>query len=196
MQKLCDRIIDEARSEAAAIIAKAHSEADEELERAKADAAKQAEEFLTRARAAAERERQSRLSMAQLELRNQELALKQELISAVFDEALERLKAMTPQEYARLVCSVVLDLAPKGEMELIVAEADRGRVDEAIVDALNTELRAKGLGAVKFGGYTDSIEVGFILREGDVAYNLSFADIILDLRDTMEAEVAAVLFQA
>lgn len=194
-KKLCDKIIAEARSEAAQIIDKAKAAARDEIARAEAEAKASADQLLARERAVAERDAQSRVSMGQLDLRNDELAVKQELIESVFNEALERLKAMTPGEYSQLVSSIVLRLEPQGAMELLVAESDRGRLDETAVQALNAELKAKCPGTIRFGGYTDSIETGFALREGDVALNFSFVDILSDLRETMEGEVASILFQ-
>lgn len=193
-KKLCDKIIGEARARAAEIITEAEDAARAEIELAEAEAQKRASEFLGKARAAAERECQSLISMGQLDLRNKELALKQELIGSVFDEALEKLKAMPSEEYTRLVSSIILRLRPQGQADLLVAEADQERLSEAAVRTLNTELGAEGLGTVKFTGYTDTIEAGFVLRQGDVAFNFSFADILSDLRETMEGEVAAVLF--
>ena len=60
---------------------------------------------------------------------------------------------------------------------------------------MNGELKSKGLGSVELGDYRDDIEAGFILKQGDVTLNFSFAGILSDLRETMENEIASLLFQ-
>ena len=64
-----------------------------------------------------------------------------------------------------------------------------------MIESVNEELKSKGLGSVELGDYRDDIEAGFILKQGDVTLNFSFAGILNDLRETMESEVASLLFE-
>jgi V/A-type H+-transporting ATPase subunit E len=133
--------------------------------------------------------------LGQLDLRNEMLALKQELLDSVFSEALETLKTMPAGEYEKLLSTMIVQAQPRGTVQLHLAAADRGRVGAELVESVNGELKSKGLGSVELGDYRDDIEAGFILKQGDVTLNFSFAGILSDLRETMENEIASLLFQ-
>lgn len=195
-KKLCDRIVADARARAAEIVEEARAAATETLEQAETEARRNADEYLHRAREHAARDAERLVSVGQLDLRNEELALKQDLLGCVFDEALQRLKDMPAEEYGRLLSSMIIDANPQGVVQLQVAEADRSRIGDELVDALNQELKSRGMGSVQFGGYIDSIDAGFILKEGAIALNFSFDDILSDLRETMESEIASLLFES
>lgn len=194
-KKLCDKIVGEARTKAAEIVAESRAAAERELEKAEADARKSADAYLAKAKAEAERDGQRRVSVGQLDLRNEELALKQGLIDSVFDEALGRLRAMSADEYGRVVSSIVLGLSLDGSYELLAAATDESRIGAPLVHALNEMMKSRGPGTIQFGGYSETIETGFILVQGDVVLNFSFVDMLYDLRETLEGEVAQLLFE-
>lgn len=193
-KKLCDRIVGEARTKAAEIVAESRVVAERELERAKAEAESSAEAYLAKAKAEAERDSQRRVSVGQLDLRNEELALKQGLIDSVFDEALARLRSMGADEYGRLLTSIVMGLSLNGSYQLVAAATDEPRIGAPLVNSLNEAMKSRGLGTVQFGGYSEAIEAGFILVQGDVVLNFSFVDMLSDFRETLEGEVAQLLF--
>jgi len=194
-KKLCDKIVADARAKAAEMVNEARAAAALTLEQAEREAQRSADDYLQKARELAERDAARRVSLGQLDLRNEMLALKQELLDSVFREVLETLKAMPATEYRKLLSSMIVQAQPSGTVQLEVAAADRSRVGPELIESVNEELKSKGLGSVELGDYRDDIEAGFILKQGDVTLNFSFADILNDLRETMESEVASLLFE-
>jgi V/A-type H+-transporting ATPase subunit E len=194
-KKLCDKIVADARATAAEIVEEARATAALALEQAERDAKESADDYLQKAKDRAERDAARQVSLGQLDLRNEMLALKQELLDSVFSEALETLKTMPAGEYEKLLSTMIVQAQPRGTVQLHLAAADRGRVGAELVESVNGELKSKGLGSVELGDYRDDIEAGFILKQGDVTLNFSFAGILSDLRETMENEIASLLFQ-
>jgi V/A-type H+-transporting ATPase subunit E len=194
-KKLCDKIVADARAKAAEIVEEARTAAASVLERAEREAKRSADDYLLKAKERAERDAARRVSLGQLDLRNEMLGLKQELLDSVFRGALETLKAMPVEEYGKLLSTMIVEAQPRGTVRLHVAAADRDRVGPELVGSVNRELRSRGLGSVELGDYTDEIEAGFILKQGDVALNFSFVGILSDLRETMESEIASLLFE-
>ena len=194
-KKLCDKIVADARAKAAEMVNEARAAAALTLEQAEREAQRSADDYLQKARELAERDAARRVSLGQLDLRNEMLALKQELLDSVFSEALETLKTMPAGEYEKLLSTMIVQAQPRGTVQLHLAAADRGRVGAELVESVNGELKSKGLGSVELGDYRDDIEAGFILKQGDVTLNFSFAGILSDLRETMENEIASLLFQ-
>ncbi|NLU42944.1 MAG: hypothetical protein GXX08_12180 [Firmicutes bacterium] len=194
-KKLCDKIVADARAKAAEMVNEARAAAALTLEQAEREAQRSADDYLQKARELAERDAARRVSLGQLDLRNEMLALKQELLDSVFREVLETLKAMPATEYRKLLSSMIVQAQPSGTVQLEVAAADRSRVGPELIESVNEELKSKGLGSVELGDYRDDIEAGFILKQGDVTLNFSFAGILNDLRETMESEVASLLFE-
>jgi len=127
-KKLCDKIVADARAKAAEMVNEARAAAALTLEQAEREAQRSADDYLQKARELAERDAARRVSLGQLDLRNEMLALKQELLDSVFREVLETLKAMPATEYRKLLSSMIVQAQPSGTVQLEVAAADRSRV--------------------------------------------------------------------
>lgn len=194
-KKLCDKIVADARAKAAEIVEEARTAAALALEQAEREAKRSADDYLEKARARAERDAARRVSLGQLDLRNEMLALKQELLDSIFHDAMETLKSMPAKEYRELLSTMIVQAQPCGTVQLEVAAADRSRVGSELIQSVNDELKSKGLGSVQLGDYRDDIDAGFVLKQGDVTLNFSFAGILNDLRETMESEIASLLFE-
>ena len=118
-KKLCDKIVADARAKAAEMVNEARAAAALTLEQAEREAQRSADDYLQKARELAERDAARRVSLGQLDLRNEMLALKQELLDSVFRGALETLKAM-PEEYGKLLSTMIVEAQPSGTDDCIV----------------------------------------------------------------------------
>lgn len=137
------------------------------------------------------------IARAELDARNMVLAAKQEIIGNILDLARESINNMDSKEYTDFIHQLLLSSAETGEEEVIFSEKDKKRIESGLIVAVNAELKAKGKkGALKVSGDTRNIESGFVLKQGGVEINCSIDSQIRMLRDSIEGELAGLLFQS
>ena len=143
IEKITAKIAADAQAEIDALTAEASREAAEITAgyRAKAAALKQELEAKGRKAAADREERMA--SVAQLERRKEELAVKQALLDRAFDRALEKLCSMKDEEYTGLLAGLIAEASATGREEVLFSPADRARVGEAAVKKANALLAQK-----------------------------------------------------
>jgi len=195
LEHILERIVADAKAEAAGIEAKG----DEDAQRILADADVEAGEIRERIVAKARREAEERaariMTLARLEARNSRLAAKQEAIEEAFCAALQRLRALPPEQYRDFLLSQVLAAASQGSEELILAPEDRDRFGPGLVAEANEALRRAGRPAsLKLADETRPIAGGVILRRGEVEVNCTFETALRLVHDDLVPAVARCLF--
>ena len=163
-------------------------------------------------------------SAAEMEARRQLLATKQDCIDEAFARAKAELLALPEDQYAKLLAKLAAKAAKTGREEILLSPRDRERVGTKVVAQANAllaqaaapdlpeELQASRAGSViakvvtgasallqgtamlTLSDETRDIEGGLILRSGHVEINCAFETQLRMLRETMAAEIAAVLF--
>ena len=148
-----------------------------------------------RAERLAEDQRRRLLSMAELDIRKEALALKQEMIETAFEKAISQLLEGDKEKYSALLKKLVLDADLKGDEELILNPNDRGGMGDALIRELNEAfLKAGKKGEMRLSPESRSIRGGVIVRRGRKEVNCSVESIIYSKRDELEAPVARILF--
>lgn len=175
-----DRILEDARAEAARITGRYENQA----------AAERAELAAKGEKAAAEREERL-VSAAQMEARKVNLAARQEMVERAYVLALEKLCAMPDDRYAEVVADLLIQAAPDGRGEVIFAPAQRERVGKAAVEQANKKI---GKGKLTLAEETRPIRGGFILKNGNVEVNGTFETLVRLQRAETAGAVAKKLF--
>ncbi len=188
LDKIHQRIEQDARAEIAAIL----SEAGKRAEIAAAGYADQAAQMTAdaaeRRRLAGETRMERAKSGAEMEARQLVLGEKQRCIDEAFSLALERLRAMPPAEYASLLGALARQNG-RGDEELILSPADRAALGEAVLTAANGEGARFTLSS-----QTRELGGGVVLRQGPVEIDCSFPTQLGALRRACAGEVAQILF--
>ena len=224
IEKITQRIDQDAQSEIDKILGDARAQAAEILARYEAQAQKESEDIVAPAEKNAA-ERQDRLeSVAQMEAKKLTLATKQEMLDKAFDLALDRLVSLPDEEYVALLADLAVKAATTGREQLIFSQKDRTRVGKQVVAAANEKL-AKAVAPELPGSLTDSkagaildkvvsgasailagtgmltlseetrpMRGGFILSDGDVEVNCAFETLVRLQRGEISGEVAKALF--
>jgi len=148
-----------------------------------------------RAEKLAEDQRVKLVSMAELEIRKDLLALKQEMIETAFEGAISKLLEGDEERYSALLKKLILNADPQGDEELILNQSDRKRIGDDLIRKINeTLLEAKRKGELWLSRESRQIRGGVMLRRGRKEVNCSVESIIHSKRDELEVKVARILF--
>ncbi|WP_294518701.1 V-type ATP synthase subunit E [uncultured Pseudoflavonifractor sp.] len=224
IEKITQRMEDDAQREINEVLTTARTQADEITRRCREQADKESAAIVARGESAAA-EREKRLeSMAEMESRKLVLAAKQEVLDEAFTMALEKLCTLPDEEYIELLAALAVKAARTGREKVIFSQKDRNRVGKAVVTKANDALARKvaprlpndltdtkagaildkvvtgasailaGTGMLTLAEETRPIKGGIILSDGDVETNCTFETLVRLQRENISGEVAKVLF--
>lgn len=189
-----DKIMERIRQDAQAQQDEARAQTEEQLERIRQDAQAQAEQLrheqALQGQQAAQRRREQLHSSAGMERRQQLLAEKQSCIDEAFAAAARQLRSLPREEYAQVLARLAAAVGC-GREELILSAEDRAELGQAVVEQANA---LKAGAAFTLSAQTRDLHGGLILKDGNVEYNCSFDTQLRLLRESMAAQVAAILF--
>ena len=131
----------------------------------------------------------SALRISRMEARKSVLSVKQEMVEKSFDLAVQQIVALPDEKYTAFLANLVKKAGPAGDEEIILNAADRSRVGEALIKAVNAD-GAK----MKLSDETRDIKGGLILRRGSIETNCSVELLVELCRGELSAKLADVLF--
>jgi V/A-type H+-transporting ATPase subunit E len=195
LEKIIERIKQDAQSQVGEIKDKASKEADKILQKASDEANSYKAQALENAKAEAQQRKQRLISSANLEFRKEILTEKQNAIDLAFQEAVNTLTRMNDEEYRQIIKKMLISSVQTGDEDLVLSVRDKTRINENFLKDVNKELvKAKKKGNLKISKDTYNILGGFVLRKGNIEINNSFESLFKSFRDDLEAEVSKVLF--
>ena len=204
LSKITDKILAEARADAAATIAQAKTRSDEISRAAKLRAAElRAAVDENAKREAAEIVSRAKSGEAMLR-RNTLLAEKSAMIDEVFAMAHKELLSLSDEKYLELlgaIASLVLGQLRSDEKmneELYGEEASKDAYEVLLntrdADRCGKELKAALPAYASLSEETVAIDGGLVIRHGKIEVNCSLAKLIEQVRPSMEAKIAHTLF--
>ena len=131
----------------------------------------------------------SALRISRMEARKSVLSVKQEMVEKSFDLAVQQIVALPDEKYTAFLANLEKKAGPAGDEEIILNAADRARVGEALLKAVNAD-GAK----MKLSDETRDIKGGLILRRGSIETNCSVELLVELCRGELSAKLADVLF--
>ena len=186
VDKIIERILQDAQAEANAISKSASKEKDTRLAKAAAEAEKIASDFAARAAADAATLKERRASVAQLETRKMELAAKQSMITSCFTKAAEALRALPADKYLDLLKNIVKPfIGEAGEVTL------NAKDKKAFGAKLAEFLKGSKL---KLSDKTADIDGGAIINMGKVSVNAGLSMLVDSIKGGLMSDIADKLF--
>lgn len=225
IEKITARIAQDADAEIARLNQQTQEQIREMQDKAQAQADRERADILARGRRAADERLERLKSAAGMETRKLVLAMKQEVLSQAFDQALDQLCALPDAEYVELLTRLVLEASSTGKEQLVFSPKDRARVGKQVVVAANeamvkgvvpdlpeaitetkvgaflgkvvnsTAAMVTGTGLLTLSEETRNIRGGFILVDGDVEVNCAFETLVRLQREKLERRAAEILFE-
>lgn len=194
-EKITEKIINQAKEQAAEKIKTAEAEAASLVDKAVSDAGNKAESIEAQAKLDSVEYERRILAVAELDARKRELAAKHEVLDEAFSEAMRRLEQMPDQEYRNIYLRIVLPGIVKGIEKIAPAASDAGRLGQAFVDMLNATLMQAGKTAgVSLDAPRQDIKTGCVLCDGGMEIDFSSVAVLRNVRERAEGEIARVLF--
>ena len=214
IDKICDKIINDAQAQADAIDKRAQQEAAEILNGYTELAKAETESIISRGEKNAA-ERKERLGgVARLEARKLHLKTKQQMIDNAFSLALDNLRHLPEDEYIRVLASLAAKSSISGDEQVILNTADRAAYGKQVVAEANRILKSNEetpadanalvklgkqligriIGGLTLSDETRDISGGVILKQDKMEINATFDTLIRLSRDELSGEIADILF--
>lgn len=213
IDKICEKIANQAQAECDSITERAKSEAEEILKGYRELADAEAIKVTERGRKAAEEREERLIGAARLDARKLHLKTKQELIDAAFEAALEKLTLLPEDEYISVLAKLAAESSISGDEEIVLSPDDRAAYGKQIVAEANRILKSRKekdeassikklgrqllsqlSGGLTLSDETRSISGGVILLKDKMEINATFDTLIRLSREKLSVEVAQILF--
>ena len=194
-----DNIIEKIKSEASVDAEQTLKEAKEKAATISAEHDKLAEQegaSIMQAGIAQAKELENRAcSIAQLEVRKNTLAKKQEMIAEAFDAAQMRILEMDEASYLKLLCKLAVNFSVSGCEDVVLNQSDYDKFGKQLIEKANQQLQAQDRPhALTLSEETREFEGGLFLIDGDVETNCRLSAIVTLMKEKHTQEVAAILF--
>lgn len=190
MDKIAARILEDARLEAEARRLEAEQSAAVLRAQADQDARQVFEAVQREADAEAERQVELLVAAAETESKKSLLQVKQELLGEAFQAAVEKLRALPPEDYIRLLARLAVDAAETGKEAVLLNPDDRQQFGAAVVE----EANRLGGGHLTLSQETRPIIGGVILTQGNIEVNCALDTLAALYRNSLAAQAAQQLF--
>ena len=174
-----DRILGDARDEAARITANYRAQADAE-----------AQELADKNERAAAEQEERLISAAQMKASRLQLAAKQEMVEKAYIQALDKLCAMPKEQYVDVLAKLLVEASSNGKEEAVFSKEDREQAGKAAVEKAN-QLSGKQL---RLSEETQPIRGGFILKDKNVEVNCTFETLVRLQKAETAGAVVKTLF--
>ena len=195
IETITDRILSDARAEAAQILGAAQERADQIHREGQRRAEAEYDGLLASGRSEAAALLKRRVGADAMVGRSELLARKQALIAQVFDRAREELLGYDEARRVSLLAQLAVNGTRTGTEEIILSSVDRSTIGEGVVRAANLLLAGMDRKAeLTLSDLSRPMEGGLYLKDGRVETNCSYDAILRRLRQTISAEVAELLF--
>lgn len=191
IDKITQRITQELQQETDALREQAQAQARDILKDYALQAQAVEEDLLRRGEQSAKEREESLGGTTRMEENMARLAVKQEMLDAAFDLALDKLCALGQKEKTDFLVRLVCGAVRTGKETVSFSPQDQKDLGQAVVDQANAQLKD---GQLTLAAEPQSIQGGAVLSDGAVECNCSFETILRLARTDLAQDIAKVLF--
>lgn len=193
-EQVVEKILSQARAEADQLTSSANETARKENQRLEKEMEAWRQETAKLAEAAGRDKLARMLAAARMQNARDLLAAKGQILDELFVRVKQGIEQLSDNEYLELIKRLLQKTVRTGQEEVIVGK-NENRINPAFLDKLNTELLWQAKGGLRLSPTREDIGGGFILSSGKVRINAGTDVLVGQLRDRMEMELVAGLFQ-
>lgn len=189
IEKITARIEADAQAEIEHMLREARAEAEHRISSYQTQADTEAAELARRNESNAVEREERLVSAAQMEVRKDCLAVKQEMIEKAYELALEKLHTLPKERYTEVLTTLLLKASSTGREEVIFSPEDQKQVGKVVLE------KANACGThLTLSDETRPIRGGFILRDDRVEVNCTFETLVRLQKAETAGAVAKQLF--
>ena len=195
IENLTSKILEEANARKKEILSEAEAEKNKIIEKKIAEAKIFEAEVIKKSKVEAETRKERIISNAELTVRNKKLEVKQNIISKVFEEAVEGLCNFSEEDFKTFLKKSIKNSDITGEENLILNSKGKKIISNDFLNEINESLKKAGKkGNLKISSETGTFKGGFILEKDGIEINNTFEALVSSIKDDLEYDVAIVLF--
>jgi V/A-type H+-transporting ATPase subunit E len=193
---IADEVVGDIQKEAEATISVAENQAKETLRVAKEQADRTYQAALAEAKEKAESEKRKIGSVAEVEVRNRLLQVKEELVDEAFEKALVKLKNyVATEEYHSYLLKLIEYIAKKMDQKVLVVEVnakDKGWLTQDMLKSVSKKLHVEFRISDQTMDYIGGCRIQS--EDGKVVYDGTLDNRLAELKPELRAQVAKTLF--
>ena len=191
LDKIKDKILDEAKIKADSIISKATDETKKMIQQAETQGKLDAQKIIEEGKKKADAAIHFAESSAHLEGRKKILETKGQIIDSVLKEAYRRMVSLDDNDYFIIITRLVMQYAHNDDGEMYFSSKDLKRMPKDFETKLNEHLKQ---GTLKISSKPCEIDAGFILVYGGIEENCSFNALFKAQNDILRDKISAIIF--
>jgi V/A-type H+-transporting ATPase subunit E len=195
---IANEVIGDVQKEAEAVILAAQNEAEETLKAANEKAKETYRAIIAEAKVKAEAEKRKIASVAEVEMRNRLLQTKEDLVDAVFEKAVEKLRrfAETKEYHSYLLKLIEATAERMGQKNLVVQVnvKNKGWLTQDMLKRISKKLHSE----LKLSEETEDYIGGCKIQtdDGKIIFDATIDNRLQELKAALRSQIAKQLFGA
>lgn len=194
LDNLITKIVEEGDLKVQEVLQQAKEEEHKKLEKVRHEADRETKALVEKTASEAALLKERILSNAQLVIRNEKLAAKQDVMDKVIQGSLAALSSLDEATFLQYVENSLMDADLDGDETILVNKNCAAKLSDTVVDAINQSLKEKGKKS-QLTLVEANITDGFILAKGGIEMNYTFDVVLNNQREELEQELSTQLFQ-
>jgi vacuolar-type H+-ATPase subunit E/Vma4 len=197
LDRLRQKLLADAHSEADRLRQAAHAEADRLLATAEAEVREEADRERRARIEACEQACRQQVARARIDARNELLRTRHEGMESVYREAATVLAGLDDAVYRAWLERRLAEVRTSAGESIVFAEADRSRLDRQWLADLALSLPpAPGISTNGPFHFDREVDGGFVLRHDRYEIDVTLGTLLRQLRESMDAELTTLLFES
>lgn len=193
---ITNEVLDDIQKETQTIISAAENEAKKTLKAAKAQADQNYQSILSEAKIKSEGERRKIASATEMEIRNNLLQKKEELVDSVFEKTLTKLEKFTKtKEYRDYLLGLIEQAAKRMNQKSLIVQVnakDKTWLTQETLIGLSRTLNCQLILSDKTEEFVGGCKVQ--TEDGKIMYDSTIDNRLQELKPALRGEVAKILF--
>ncbi len=190
IDKISQKIIDDAKGQSEQILAEAKVRAQELLEQGEEKIAEKAQAIVDRAQDEAQDIERRQAATTDLEMRKRILGAKRKELESVFDAAKAALPGMPEKDYTSLMEKLLIGCSQVGQGDLYLSARDKGA--PKYLETAEKKLNYK----FKILGEVPDASGGFVFAMEGMEINCSLENLVDECAGNLETKVSEILFES
>jgi len=190
-----DKILSDAKIQAAKIITQAEVTADNIIRKGEKEADNIKKTILYKNNQEASLKKNKILTEANLDAKKTILSEKQNIMDDVFSNAFQNILKLNDKDYQYFIKKLILENIETDNETIFIGSFDKNRISNGFIEDINKELKTRGRkGELCLSNSYLPIKGGIIIGSGMIRKNISLELLLKNIREESERQISEILF--